>query len=155
LAALAATVSLSPAALIVGLLCALVLTIMLARALAAAATSRLELASWVTLTRASLAVGIAALVVDSFGGSTPVALLGALASVALVLDLVDGWVARRTATVTELGARFDGEVDAFLILVLSVYVASSFGPWVLLIGTARYLFLAAERTLAWMRAPLP
>ena len=44
-------------------------------------------------------------------------------SVALALDGVDGQVARRTGTVSALGARFDMEVDAFLVLVLSVHVA--------------------------------
>ena len=47
-----------------------------------------------------------------------------LTAVALALDGVDGRVARRTETVTAVGARFDMEVDAFLILVLSVYVAA-------------------------------
>ena len=42
---------------------------------------------------------------------------------ALLLDRVDGEVARRTGTVSGFGAAFDMEVDAFLILVLSVYVA--------------------------------
>ena len=108
-----------------------------------------------TLARATLAVGVAALAADSFTHDTPVALLVTLAAVALVLDAVDGWVARRTGTVTELGARFDGEVDAFLILALSVYVAPECGWWVLAIGAARYLFLAGEWLLPWMRAPLP
>ena len=54
-----------------------------------------------------------------------------------------------------MGARFDGEVDAFLILVLSVYVARSAGAWVLAIGAARYAFLAAGWLLPWMREPLP
>jgi phosphatidylglycerophosphate synthase len=112
-------------------------------------------ASWVTLVRATLAVGVAALVADSFTHDIPVALLVTLASVALSLDLVDGWVARRTDTETELGARFDGEVDAFLILALSVYVAPGCGWWVLAIGAARYVFLAGELLLPWMRAPLP
>ena len=49
----------------------------------------------------------------------------------------------------------DGEVDAFLILALSVSVAPSAGVWVLAIGAARYAFLAAGWPLAWMRAPLP
>src|SRR5262249_15493914 len=71
------------------------------------------------------------------------------------LDAVDGWVARRTRTTGKLGAKFDGEVDAFLILVLSVYVARSAGAWVLAIGVARYAFLAAGWPPAWMRAPLP
>src|SRR5204863_9226226 len=70
------------------------------------------------------------------------------------LDAVDGWVARRTRT-TEFGAHFDAETDAFLILVLSVYVSRSAGAWVLAIGAARYAFLAAQGPLPWMRAPLP
>ena len=105
--------------------------------------------------RGTLAVLVAALVADSFARDTPVALLVALASVALVLDAVDGPLARRTGTATALGARFDGEVDAFLILALSVYVAPSYGTWVLAIGAARYVFLAGEWLLPWMRAPLP
>ena len=54
-----------------------------------------------------------------------------------------------------LGARFDMEVDAFLILVLSVYVAQSVGPWVLAIGAARYAVWAAGWVLPWMRTPVP
>lgn len=112
-------------------------------------------ADWVTLARATLAVGVAALVADSFDRPARVAILVTLAAVALALDLVDGWVARRTGTASELGARFDGEVDAFLILVLSVYVARSTGVWVLAIGAARYVFLAAGWLLPWLREPLP
>jgi phosphatidylglycerophosphate synthase len=116
---------------------------------------RLGPASSVTLARATLAVGVAALAVHSFTGDTPVALLVVLAAVALALDAVDGWVARRTGTASAAGARFDGEVDAFLILALSVYVAPTYGAWVLAIGAARYVFLAGEWLLPWMRAPLP
>jgi phosphatidylglycerophosphate synthase len=112
-------------------------------------------ASWVTLARAALAVGVAALAADSFTHGTPVALLVTLAAVALGLDAADGWVARRTGTATAFGARFDGEVDAFLILALSVYVAPAYGAWVLAIGAARYVFGAGEWLLPWMRAPLP
>jgi len=112
-------------------------------------------ASWVTLARGTLAVGVAALAIDSFAHDTPVALVVTLAAVALALDFVDGWLARRTGTATALGARLDGEVDAFLILALSVYVAPICGWWVLAIGAARYLFLAGEWLLPWMRAPLP
>src|SRR5205807_1888028 len=71
------------------------------------------------------------------------------------LDAVDGRVARRTGTVSALGARFDMEVDAFLILVLSVHVAFSVGAWVLVIGTMRYAFGAAAWFVPWLRAPLP
>ena len=82
-------------------------------------------------------------------------MLVTLTVVALALDMVDGWVARRSETASALGARFDGEVDAFLILVLSVYVARSAGAWVLAIGAARYVFLAAGWVLPWLREPLP
>ena len=115
---------------------------------------RLGPADWVTLARGAFALGVAALVADSFGESAPTMLLVSLAAVALVLDAADGWVARHTRT-TAAGAKFDGEVDAFLILSLSVYVARSGGVWVLAIGAARYAFLVAGWALPWMRAPLP
>jgi phosphatidylglycerophosphate synthase len=153
LAVLAGTAGLGAAGWVVGVACAVTMAAVLARGLAHG--EELGPASWVTLARATLAVGVAALAADSFTGATPVALLVALAAVALVLDLVDGWLARRTATATALGARFDGEVDAFLILALSVYVAQASGTWVLAIGAARYVFLAGEWLLPWMRAPLP
>ena len=114
----------------------------------------LGLADWVTLARATLAVGVAGLVADSFSRPAPVALLVSLAAVALALDAVDGWVARRTRT-TAAGARLDGEVDAFLILVLSVFVARTVGAWVLAIGAARYVFFTAGWPLPWLRAELP
>ena len=146
---------LSPAAWAVGVTCGLITNAGLARGLSYYRADRLGPADWVTLARATLAAVVAALVVDSFGEPVPVALLVSLAAVALALDAVDGWVARRTWTTATLGARFDGEVDAFLILVLSVYVARSAGAWVLAIGLARYAFLAAEWSLPWMRAQLP
>src|SRR5215475_3900739 len=86
-------------------------------------------ADWVTLTRALLIAGVAGLVADSFSAAISVTALVTLSSVALALDAVDGQVARRTGTVTPLGARFDGEVDAFLILLLSIAVARSIGAW--------------------------
>jgi phosphatidylglycerophosphate synthase len=154
LVVLAAAVGLGDAGWIVGLGCATTMATALARGIGRA-SEEWQAPSWVTLARATLAVGVAALVADSFARDTPVALLVALASVALALDLVDGRIARRTGTVTALGARFDGEVDAFLILALSVYVAPVHGWWVLAIGAARYLFLLGEWALPWMRRPLP
>jgi CDP-alcohol phosphatidyltransferase len=154
LAALAGTGSLGPVGWTVGIACAVTIATALARGLARDPDGRLAPASWVTLARATLALGVAALAADSFTRTTPVALLVTLAAVALALDAVDGWLARRTGA-TALGARFDGEVDAFLILALSVYVAPEVGAWVLAIGAARYLFLAGEWLLPWMRAPLP
>ena len=148
LAALAGTVGLSRAGWVVGVTCGVIMNAALARGLSRYDHERLSPADWVTLTRATLAVGVAALTADSFDGPAPVALLVTLTVVALALDAVDGWIVRRTGTATPLGARFDGEVDAFLIAVLSVYVARSAGAWVLAIGAARYAFLAAGWVLA-------
>jgi phosphatidylglycerophosphate synthase len=139
----------------VRLACAAVMSLALARGRARWGADRLGPADWVTLGRAALTVGVAALVADSFAEHVPVALLVALASLALVLDAVDGQVARRTGTSSALGGQMDGEVDAFLILALSVYVARGAGAWVLAIGAARYAFLAGGYVLPWLRAPLP
>ncbi|HEX3329797.1 MAG TPA: CDP-alcohol phosphatidyltransferase family protein [Gaiellales bacterium] len=155
LTALTATVGLGPAGWVAGLASAAVVDVTLAHGLIRDPTERLGPAGWVTLARATLALGVAALAADSFVREVPVALLVGLAAVALVLDYVDGEVARRTGTVSELGGRLDGEVDAFLILALSVYVAPIAGAWVLAIGAARYVFLAAGWDLPWMRAQLP
>ncbi|HEX8092348.1 CDP-alcohol phosphatidyltransferase family protein [Jatrophihabitans sp.] len=153
LAALAGTVGLGGAGWLAGAGCGVVGSLLLARSLARHGVAVLGPADRVTLTRAVLVGGVAALTADSSGGPAPV--LVALAAVALVLDRVDGWVARRTFTSSAFGARFDLDVDAFLILVLSVQVTRSLGPWVLLIGLARYAFVAAGWWLAWLRAPAP
>jgi phosphatidylglycerophosphate synthase len=118
-------------------------------------TSGLGYADWVTLTRATLVGGVAALVVHALHTDVPVAPLVAIASVALALDAVDGVVARRTGTASPLGARFDMEVDAFLILVLSVSVATRLGAWVLAIGAMRYAYVVAGWALPWLRRPVP
>jgi hypothetical protein len=152
--ALAGTAGLDGAGWVVGITCAVVMSAGLARGLSHFRSDGLAPADWITLARATLAVGVAALVADSFDQPVPVALLVSVTVVALALDAVDGWVARRTTTGT-LGAHFDAEVDAFLILVLSVYVARSAGAWVLAIGAARYAFLAAGWALPWMRETLP
>jgi phosphatidylglycerophosphate synthase len=112
-------------------------------------------ADWVTLTRAVLCAGVAGLVVGSFGRQMSITALVTLSTVALALDAVDGQVARRTGTATPLGGRLDGEVDAFLILLLSIAVSQAYGSWVLVIGAARYALLLAGWLIPWLAAPLP
>ena len=112
-------------------------------------------ADWVTLTRTVVIAGVTGLVAGSSGRPVPVTALLTLSSVALALDAADGLVARRTGTATALGARIDGEADAFLILVLSIFVARDYGGWVLAIGAARYALLLAGWLIPWLRAPLP
>ena len=102
-------------------------------------------ANRVTLGRAALVLSLAALV------SQPAILRPAdywwiitVSTVVMILDGVDGWVARRAGQ-TVFGGQFDMELDAFLILVLAVLVwrSGQAGTWVLLIGALRYLFVAA------------
>jgi phosphatidylglycerophosphate synthase len=112
-------------------------------------------ADWVTLTRALLIAGVAGLVADSFGRPVSTTALVTLSTVALALDAVDGQVARRTGTATALGGRIDAEVDAFLILLLSIAVSQDYGGWVLTIGAARYALLLAGWLIPWLAAPLP
>lgn len=155
LAVLATTTGLGGAGWFVGTTYALAVCAMLGHALRRSGARSLGPANQVTLARATLVGGVAALVAESLGGPVPIAVVVALAAVALLLDGVDGKVARRTGTASTVGARFDMEVDAFLILVLSVFVAQDLGIWVLAIGLTRYAFVAASFVLPWLTAPLP
>ena len=121
-------------------------------------SGRLGAANRVTLGRAVLAMPVLALapfpeVLTETGRWLAVVFAGLV----LALDGVDGWVARRTGTASAFGARFDMELDALLLLGLSVLVWQSgqTGFWVLLIGGMRYAFVAAARLLPWMQQPLP
>ncbi|TLP98612.1 CDP-alcohol phosphatidyltransferase family protein [Nesterenkonia salmonea] len=78
-----------------------------------------------------------------------------LASLAAVLDAVDGWVARHAGRGTAAGARLDGEADAAALLVLSALLAMTVGWWVLLIGLMRYLFVAGSLFRRSWRRRLP
>lgn len=155
LGGLAATSTLTPVGWAVGLTCGVLGNLWLVRAMDRCSRTHLGPADLVTLLRAALTCGVVALVAGSFSGPTPVAVLVPLATLALALDWVDGRVARRTNTVSAFGARFDMEVDAFLILVLSVLVAHHLGIWVLAIGLARYTLLAAKQVTPWLRRPPP
>ncbi|MCB0908127.1 MAG: CDP-alcohol phosphatidyltransferase family protein [Nocardioidaceae bacterium] len=130
--------------------------VLLRRGLGEAETERLGAANLVTLTRSVLTCGVAGLVaVPAAAASSPAAVVVALAAPALVLDAVDGRVARRTGNVTRLGARFDMETDALLILALSWAVVADVGAWVLLIGLARYLLWGAQRLLPALQGDVP
>jgi phosphatidylglycerophosphate synthase len=167
LAVVAAGPGTGPVGWATGLACGIGLALAVAVAAGSRGVDTLGPADLVTVTRATLACGVAALVADSvadsvagassgsFSSSTTIRSLVALAVVALVLDLVDGRVARWTGTASAFGARLDGEADAFLMLVLSVHVARTHGAWVLAMGAARYAFAVAGWALPRMRATLP
>lgn len=115
-------------------------------------------ANRVTLGRAVLAMPVLALSVQPGTlGATGHWWVIVLSTGVLILDGFDGRVARQTGTQTPFGARFDMELDAALIMALSVLVwrGGRVGPWVLLIGLMRYLFVAASWILPALRRELP
>ena len=114
-------------------------------------------ANRVTLARGVLVCLIAAALVDGTWLAAQTHWLVGAAILALAADGLDGWVARRTGSASAFGARFDMELDAFLILVLCLCVAAlgKAGVWVLAIGAMRYLLVAAMRPWPWLAAPLP
>lgn len=155
LGVLGSTVGLGSLGWAAGLAYAFATWALLSNAMQRSGTGSLGPADRVTLARGLLVGGVTALVADHAGEGVSPATVVTFAAVALALDFVDGQVARRTGTASALGARLDMEVDAFLILVLSVHVALAFGPWVLTIGAMRYVFVAASWVMSWLRADLP
>jgi len=111
-------------------------------------------ANTVTTLRAGLVAVLPALVLsaDTIGwGVTGFGLL------ALALDGVDGFIARRLGEVSDFGGRFDMEIDAAYVLFLSALAAATgrAGGWILLAGLMRYLWVAAAWAWPVLRAPLP
>jgi phosphatidylglycerophosphate synthase len=155
LATVTVTGGLDAAGWAVGLACGLVAGAAVVRGLAWGGAEALGPGDLVTFFRVVLTCCMAALVAESFVRESVRPTMVALAVAALLLDAVDGPVARWTGSSSVFGARFDGEADAFLLLVLSAYVARSFGVWVLLIGVLRYAFAVAGWVLPWLQEQLP
>lgn len=102
-----------------------------------ASGGRFGLASWVTAGRL-----LGVVLLPGFIASDSISLaLGA--ACLLVLDGIDGWLARRWGLVSEFGEYFDKEVDAFfmLILCLMLYQGGRLGGWIVLPGLLRYGFV--------------
>ncbi|HEX4443665.1 MAG TPA: CDP-alcohol phosphatidyltransferase family protein [Galbitalea sp.] len=155
LVALTFLIPLSPAGFVVGATCLIISSLLVCLGLGRRRMTRLGAANAATATRSVLVGLITSLVVTSFTQPIPAAVLVELTVVALLLDAVDGWLARRFHCDTELGARFDMEVDAYLMLVLSAFDARTIGWWVLAIGLMRYAFVAVGWVVPWMRRQLP
>lgn len=121
--------------------------------------ARLGLCNAVTLARLAMACAVAGLIAAPGVLADPVtgwAVTG-LCALALALDGVDGWAARRSGLASDWGARFDMETDAFLGAVLSVlaWQTGKAGPWVLALGFMRFGWIAAGRVLPWLNGDLP
>ncbi len=113
------------------------------------------LANQVTTGRAALVALVAALLGEAPDPAFAAFAVG-IATLCALLDGIDGGLARRNRTASLFGARFDMEIDACLILLLSVLVwqHGKAGAWVLLCGLMRYAFVAAGWLLPWLAQPL-
>lgn len=114
-------------------------------------------ANRITLARGALVCVVAAGMASPSWLTQQAQWLVLVAALALLLDGLDGWVARRTGTESAFGARFDMELDAALILVLClcVVLTAKAGVWALAIGGMRYAFVAAMQPWPWLASPLP
>ncbi|SDK15267.1 CDP-alcohol phosphatidyltransferase family protein [Billgrantia gudaonensis] len=133
-------------------------------ALLATLVARFHRHSWglgwanrITLARGVLVAVLAGCLADPASIARHAWLFAATSGIALLLDGVDGWVARRTGTASAFGARFDMELDAAFILVLclALLTTGKLGAWVLAIGVMRYAFVLLGRRWPWMAAELP
>lgn len=79
-------------------------------------------------------------VLDIISGNITVLIAGILI---VVLDGLDGFVARKTNNVTKLGARLDMETDALFILMLTFihWVNDITGFWLVLAGIIKHLYI--------------
>ena len=118
--------------------------------------ARFGAANQITTLRAILVALVAGLVGEPRRPAIAAAAVAAGVAVTL-LDGVDGWLARRYGIASPFGARFDMEIDALLILALSVLAwrHEKAGAWVVASGLLRYTFVAAGRVAPRLRAPLP
>jgi len=119
-------------------------------------------ANWITLIRAVIAVTFLLAVMGKvwFGLEIDSALrwqMVAAGALALCLDGVDGFLARRLGQASAFGARFDLETDALTMLALAllVWALGQAGPWVLLSGLMRYIFVVGGWLWPTLARPLP
>jgi phosphatidylglycerophosphate synthase len=113
------------------------------------------LANLITTVRALFVALLAGLIGEVTHSAIAAGAVG-IGAVATTLDGVDGWAARRTRSESPFGARFDMEVDALLVQVLSILVwqQDKAGAWVLLSGLMRYLFGVAGLIWPWLQRPV-
>ncbi|GAA3050073.1 hypothetical protein GCM10010467_09470 [Actinocorallia glomerata] len=115
----------------------------------------------VTLLRSGL-LGIFAAGVVAASGDLPVPTgvglplpLILLAGVILLMDGLDGAVARAGAGGTSAGARYDETTDAVVLMVLALAAALAVGWWAALLGLLRPGFALGARIRPAWRRPLP
>jgi phosphatidylglycerophosphate synthase len=87
----------------------------------------------------------------------PDTLLAAIVLALFALDGFDGWLARRRGTASEFGALFDMETDAYFVLVLELvlYQRGALGPWILVTGVLRYVYVLVRAFVPARRPDVP
>jgi phosphatidylglycerophosphate synthase len=120
---------------------------------------RFGAANLVTLIRGvgmSLVAGLAAQGLLGRLSTAGVGVIIGIGTVCVCLDGIDGKLARSRGEASAFGARFDMEIDAATILVLSIAVAALgfTGWWVLAIGAMRYLYVAASWAVPALKIPV-
>ena len=119
-------------------------------------SARFGEANQVTLLRSGLVCLIGSTLIA--GGQAPEIswYLVSMIAIALALDAVDGFLARKFQLSSAFGARFDMEIDALLLLILSLLVwqTEQAGAWVIAIGLMRYAFVGASWFYPFLNAPL-
>lgn len=90
-------------------------------------------ANAITLVRALLLFGVAVFFNSAWGFA-----------LVLLLDGVDGFIARRFDESSEFGAQFDMETDALFVALLSLALAPE-APWILVAGALRPVFVIARK----------
>lgn len=77
--------------------------------------------------------------------------------ISLILDGLDGYLARFLNQTSKFGARFDLEADTFLLLVLSLslYINMNVNPSIFLIPLYRYIFFIFQIKFKWLESSLP
>jgi CDP-diacylglycerol--glycerol-3-phosphate 3-phosphatidyltransferase len=115
-------------------------------------------ATWLTLARGLVIAIVAGFATAPIPAGALAWAPGVLYSLAALADRLDGAVARRTARVTQLGARLDVMTDAVGLLIAPL-VGVRWGrlpPWYLALGLAYPTFrlaLGLRRTLGWPTYP--
>ncbi|MGW6276877.1 CDP-alcohol phosphatidyltransferase family protein [Kribbella sp. NPDC055071] len=117
-------------------------------------------ANSVTLARLVGSVWILALLLQAVWAEPTRAIsvsMTVIGAACLILDGVDGRIARRRGEASRFGGHFDNETDAGTTVLLSITLAVVHvaGWWVILIGLLRYLYLLAGVVLPALRRPLP
>lgn len=112
---------------------------------------------WCNIVTLGRLVIVGILLIALLAGLSPSWYTFGLAAVALALDGVDGWLARKQGLASDFGARFDVEVDAAFALILAVFAALNgvAGAYVILLGVPYYLFGLGKMVAPWLDQPLP